>query len=297
MSAGAKLPGAIAPMHFWRGSGGNTIAGDSWGDPAGPMVILQHGGGQTRHAWKGAGERLGAAGYFAIALDARGHGNSEWASDGRYDQDAMIGDLKCVIAALGGVKPALVGASLGGVNSLVAVGEGMIDASALVLVDIAARIEREGAERVLAFMTQKPDGFESLEEAADAIASYQPHRKRPRDMKGLVKNLRLAPSGKFRWHWDPLYSRSFCELEQRQRRYEGAARSLKVPTLVVRGGTSDVLSEEGVLHFQQLCRHAEVITIAGAGHMIAGDRNDIFVDAVVGFLRRQVLPRLGSKQK
>ena len=184
MNVGAKLPGTIEPMHVWHGEGGVRIAGDSWGDPAGPLVILQHGGGQTRHAWKGAGERLGAAGYHAVVLDARGHGNSDWAPDGRYDQDVMIGDVKRVIEVLGGRKPMLVGASMGGANSLVAVGEGTINAAALVLVDVAARIEREGADRILAFMTGQPEGFNSLEEAAEAIASYQPHRKRPKTSTG-----------------------------------------------------------------------------------------------------------------
>jgi pimeloyl-ACP methyl ester carboxylesterase len=290
MTAGVKLPGTIEPMHVWLGSDGNSIAGDVWGDPAGPLVILQHGGGQTRHAWKGAGERLGAAGYRAVALDARGHGDSAWAADGRYDQDAMIGDVKSVIAALDDRKPVLVGASMGGANSLVAVGEGTIQASALVLVDVAARIEREGAERILAFMTQKPDGFDSLEEAADAIANYQPHRKRPPSLDGLAKNLRLDQGGKFRWHWDPKFSLSFNELDARQLRYEAAARAVTVPTLVVRGGISDVLSEEGLRHFQAVCPHAQVANIANAGHMIAGDRNDVFADSVIDFLSAVMNP-------
>jgi non-heme chloroperoxidase len=93
MSAGERLPGTPNPMHRWPGWGGVTIAGDSWGNPDGPLVLLQHGGGQTRHAWKNAGETLGAAGYFAVAFDARGHGDSDWAPDGVYTQDSMVEDL------------------------------------------------------------------------------------------------------------------------------------------------------------------------------------------------------------
>src|SRR5215210_2546672 len=144
MSAGTRLPGTPDPMHRWRATGGLTIAGDSWGDPDGPLVVLQHGGGQTRHAWKGAGEALGAAGYFAVAFDARGHGDSDWAPDGSYSQDVMVEDLKCVVAALGNRRPVLVGASMGGGTSLVAAGEDHVDATALVMVDIAPRIEVEG---------------------------------------------------------------------------------------------------------------------------------------------------------
>src|SRR2546428_2079740 len=101
LNAGARVPGSPEPRHRWRGAGGITIAGDSWGNPAGPLVLLQHGGGQTRHAWKGVGEVLGAAGYYAIAFDARGHGDSAWAADGQYGQDVMVQDLRSVIAAVG----------------------------------------------------------------------------------------------------------------------------------------------------------------------------------------------------
>src|SRR5438034_11829836 len=101
MSAGRRLPSTPEPMHFWKGSGGLRLAGDSWGSPDGPLVLLQHGGGQTRHAWKGTGEALGAAGYHAVAFDARGHGDSEWDPAGDYTGDAMVRDLQAVISALG----------------------------------------------------------------------------------------------------------------------------------------------------------------------------------------------------
>jgi len=124
-------------MHTWIGAGGLTIAGDTWGDPNGPLVVLQHGGGQTRHAWKGAGETLGNAGYHAVAFDARGHGDSGWAPPDEYGQDYMVKDLLCVVQALGGGRPILVGASMGGGTSLIAIGESHLDAAALVLVDRA----------------------------------------------------------------------------------------------------------------------------------------------------------------
>jgi len=275
-------------MHLWPAAGGVRIAGDAWGDPTGPLVLLQHGGGQTRHAWKGAGQTLGAAGYFAVAFDARGHGDSDWAPDGRYGQDVMIEDLLCVVAALGNRRPVLVGASMGGGTSLVAAGEGHVDATALVLVDIGPRIEPEGVDRIQAFMSQKPDGFNSLEEVAEAISSYQPHRTRPRKLDGLAKNVRLGPDGKYRWHWDPRYRASSQQLQSRQERLEACSRALTLPTLLVRGGLSDLLSEEGARAFLELCPHSEFVNVTGAGHMVAGDRNDIFANAAIEFLRRTV---------
>jgi pimeloyl-ACP methyl ester carboxylesterase len=288
MSAGKRLPGTPEPMHQWKGVGGVTIVGDSWGDPDGPLVILQHGGGQTRHAWRGAGETLGAAGYHAVAIDARGHGDSSWAPDGIYGQDIMVEDLVEVIGQLGNRRPVLVGASMGGGTSLVAIGEDHVDATALVLVDIAPRIEEEGAQKIQAFMGQKPDGFDSLEEVADAIASYQPHRTRPRNLDGLAKNVRLGEDGKYHWHWDPRFRTGRRDLKARQNRLEACARNLALPTLLVRGGISDVLSEEGARSFLAMCPHSEFVNVTDAGHMVAGDRNDIFSNAVIDFLSRTV---------
>ena len=288
MSAGTRLPGTPTPMHLWPGAGGVRIAGDSWGDPAGPLVILQHGGGQTRHAWKGAGETLGAAGYFAVAFDARGHGDSDWAPDGQYGQDVMVEDLECVVAALGNRRPVLVGASMGGGTSLVAVGEDRVDATALVLVDVGPHIEAEGVGKIQAFMTRKPEGFDSLDEVADAIASYQPHRTRPRNVAGLAKNVRLGADGKYHWHWDPRFRAGRQVMDKRRERLEACSRNLSLPTLLVRGGLSDLLSEEGAQTFLSLCPHSEYVNVTGAGHMVAGDRNDVFATAVIEFLKRKV---------
>ncbi len=291
MSAGQRLPGTPDPMHFWKGEGGLRIAGDSWGDPGGPLVLLQHGGGQTRHAWKGAGEKLGAAGFYAIAFDARGHGDSDWSPDGDYGQDGMVKDLVHVVAALGNRRAVMVGASMGGGPSLVAAGEEHVDATALVMVDVAPRLEPEGVDKIQAFMHQKPEGFDSLEEVADAIASYQPHRRRPGNLAGLVKNVRLGANGKYRWHWDPRFRPTRHDMAKRHDRLEACARNLTLPTLLVRGGLSDVLSEDGAAEFCKLCPHAEYVNVTSAGHMVAGDRNDVFGDAVIKFLMRVVPPK------
>ena len=288
MSSVTKLPGTPEPMHYWPGAGGLQIAGDSWGDPKGPLVLLQHGGGQTRHAWKGAGETLGAAGYHAVAFDARGHGDSAWAEDANYGQNVMVEDLKCVVAALGNRRPVLVGASMGGGTSLVAAGEDHVDATALVLVDVAPRIEMEGVDKIQAFMRQKPEGFDSLEEVAQAIGNYQPHRTPPKNLQGLVKNLRMNANGKYVWHWDPKFRPDRHVLVRRQARLEACARNLKLPTLLVRGGLSDVLTEVGAREFLELCPHAKYVNVTGAGHMVAGDRNDVFGNAVIEFLTRSV---------
>ena len=286
MNSRRRLPGTPEPTHRWNGYRGVTIAGDSWGDVSGPLVLLLHGGGQTRRAWKGAGEALGQAGYHAVSFDARGHGASDWAPDGTYGQDAMVEDLICVIDALDNKRPVLVGASMGGGTSLVAIGEDRVDATALVLVDIAPRIELAGVEKIGAFMSK--NGFESLEEVAEAIAGYQPHRTRPRTFDGLAKNVRLGDDGRYYWHWDPNFRTGHRDLDQRQMRLQECARRLTLPTLLVRGGLSDILSEEAAHEFLESCPHAEYVKVTDAAHMVAGDRNDTFAGAVIGFLSRAV---------
>ncbi len=288
MGAGARIPGTPDPMHRWPGAGDVTLAGDSWGTPDGPLVLLQHGGGQTRHAWKNAGEALGRAGYHAVAFDARGHGDSDWSDDGAYGQDVMVEDLCRLLDALGNGRPVLVGASMGGGTSLVAVGEDRVDATALVLVDIAPKIEPEGVKKIGAFMRQRPNGYDSLEEVAAAIGAYQPHREPPKDLAGLAKNLRLDDNGKYRWHWDPRFLLAPRDLDKRVSRLEACARTLKLPALLVRGGLSDGLSEDGAQACLQMCPHSEYVNITDAGHMVAGDRNDVFGSAVIDFLTRTV---------
>jgi pimeloyl-ACP methyl ester carboxylesterase len=281
----------VTPQPFeWRGRGGLRLRGEARGDPAGSPVILLHGGGQTRHAWGGTAEALARAGCWAVTLDQRGHGDSEWAPDGDYDLEAFAADLAGVARALG-VRPAVIGASLGGLAALLAEGESEQPLlGALVMVDVAPRLELQGVLRIVGFMMAHPDGFASVEEAADAVAGYLSHRPRPRDTRGLEKNLRLGGDGRWRWHWDPRFldRRGRGDRSLSDDRLARAARRLRVPTLLVRGRLSDVLSEAAAREFLEMVPHDEYADVAQAAHMVAGDRNDVFTDAVLRFLTRVV---------
>ena len=270
----------------FRVAGEVTLVGDTHGPPDAPPVLLLHGGGQTRHAWGSTAAALARAGWYAIALDLRGHGDSGWAPDGDYRLDVFAADLRAVIAALG--RPtAVVGASLGGLAALIAEDEAPVPvAAAVVLVDIAPRVQLAGVERIVSFMTSRPDGFSNLEEAADAIAAFAHHRPRPKDLAGLKKNLRLGADGRYHWHWDPRMMTGERRINARAEsdRLERAASGLRVPTLLVRGRMSDVVSEEDARHFLAVAPHARYVDVSGAGHMVAGDRNDRFTHAVVDFL-------------
>jgi pimeloyl-ACP methyl ester carboxylesterase len=271
----------------WVAADGVKIVGDVAGDPGSPAVVLLHGGGQTRHSWSGAVEPLRDAGYYVVNVDLRGHGDSGWSPDGKYSPALLAGDLKTVMADIAG-PAAWVGASMGGMTAMQALAEGMRP-SALVLVDIVLRPELEGVDRIRKFMLGNPSGFASVDEAADAVAAYNPRRRRPGNPAGLLKNLRLNADGRYYWHWDPrLMSAEPEAMSQAFKQIaEGVQASGAVPTLLVRGAASDVVSDAGVAAFREVMPHVEVFDVAQAGHMVAGDSNDAFNGAVLEFLARQ----------
>jgi pimeloyl-ACP methyl ester carboxylesterase len=274
-------------MHF-KGHGDIKIAADIWGSNNQELVILLHGGGQTRHAWGDTGKKLAEAGYHSVALDLRGHGDSEWHADGDYSIRAYKDDLVSIINEIG--KPArLVGASLGGMASLVLAGDEINSdlCTALIMVDIGIYPDPVGSDRIVSFMLSGEKGFDSLEDVAKSISDYLPHRKKPKDLEGLKKNLRLKGDGRYYWHWDPRFIRR--RPGSRDRRYFDlqlkAAEKVTIPTLLIRGALSDVVTMEDVDYFLSVISHAKFVEIEKAAHMIAGDRNDIFAEEAIKFLK------------
>jgi len=267
---------------------GMRLVATEVGPADGPVVLFMHGGGQTRASWKGSIDDLGDAGYRAITVDLRGHGESEWSPTGSYAVHAFADDLIDLLGQLP-PRPALVGASLGGLTSLLVLGNGAPDlARALVLVDVVPRVELGGAQEIKAFMQADPDGFESVDAAAEAVAAYLPHRPRPADSSGLLRNLRLKEDGRYYWHWDPRMMADFSrsDLTALSAELEAAARKITVPTLLVRGGRSRVVTDAGAQALRTLIPHAEVAKIDDADHMVAGDANDAFHAPLVDFLAR-----------
>lgn len=267
---------------------GLTIAADVWegdGDP----VILSHGGGQTRHSWGGTAAALAASGHQVISYDHRGHGDSTWSPDGDYNPLRFSEDAVALVEWV--ERPVIwTGASLGGITGLIAAGEITERFKALVLVDITPNPSLEGVQRILNFMGKDLErGFASLEEASEAVAAYQPHRKRRKDLSGLAKNLRQGDDGRWRWHWDPAFLQMRASAQDNNRHFNPAreaAERLQLPTLLVRGKLSDLVTEAEVKEFLGMMPHAEYIDVMDAAHMVAGDKNDIFTDAVTGFVAK-----------
>ncbi|MCH9669297.1 MAG: alpha/beta hydrolase [Actinomycetia bacterium] len=292
-----KTPGEPTTAKF-RGAAGLTLIADEWNKPdataqsgtevdsSRPAVLMLHGGGQNRFSWKKTGQILASQGLHVVALDSRGHGDSDRAPDARYTVEALCADTLEVIEQIG--RPVvLIGASMGGLTGILAAREAGPDSvRRLILVDVVPRYEKDGSARIRDFMFSHVHGFDSIEDAAEAVAAYLPHRARPRSPEGLKKNLRHR-HGRWYWHWDPAFlTKPEEDPFVRVDLLEQAAMELSIPILLIRGQLSDVVSEEAVQDFLAKVPSAEFAELSGAGHTAAGDDNDAFSDVVVQFVLR-----------
>jgi pimeloyl-ACP methyl ester carboxylesterase len=269
------------------GAPGIRLAADTFGDPQAPVVLMLHGGGQTRHAWHATATSLAGAGWRAITVDLRGHGESTRPRPPAYALDDFATDVRALVAATEN-PPIVIGASLGGIASLLAITEPPpAPVAGLVLVDVAHRFQPRGGGRILSFMEDHPGGFATVSEAADAVAAYLPHRARPHNPAGLRHNLRCN-DGRWTWHWDPEIlaqaRQTIQEPTQLSKRLARAATRLRQPCLLVRGAESDVLTADIAGEFVELAASATLTEVPGAGHMVAGDNNDAFTAAIRAWL-------------
>ena len=275
----------------FSGVDGITLIADEWNraaatDDVQPTILMLHGGGQNRFSWKKTGQVLADLGFHVVAVDTRGHGDSDRAPGADYALESLSGDVLHIIDAIG--KPVvIIGASMGGLTGiLVASLAGSDKVTKLVLVDVVPRFEKDGSARIRDFMFNHMHGFDSLEDAADAVAEYLPHRSKPRSPEGLKKNLRQR-DGRWYWHWDPAFlTAPRDDPFERTDKLEEAAMGLQIPILLIRGKLSDVVSTAGVEDFLQKVPAAEFVELSGAGHTAAGDDNDAFSEAVVQFVVR-----------
>ena len=275
-------------MKFKVDSGLELVASE-WGNVNDPLVVLMHGGGQTRHAWGSTGAVLSESGFYVLSLDLRGHGDSQWHPDGDYLIDSYKDDLISILNQVG--KPAsLVGASLGGMVSLSLASDlnKKYLVTSLVMVDIGLYPNEKGSNEIVSFMQSGIKGFSNLNEASDAVSAYLPHRKRPRDNRGLEKNLRLKEDGRYYWHWDPRFldERDDDSRENQKEKNIRLAKNISIPTLLIRGALSNVVTQKEVDDFLTIIPHSEFQEIEKAAHMVAGDRNDIFANSAIKFLKK-----------
>jgi pimeloyl-ACP methyl ester carboxylesterase len=270
---------------------GVTLAADAYGPTDGVPVLFFHGGGQSRRSWQGAARRVGAAGYRGITVDLRGHGDSDWASDGDYLLAVYARDVEALID--GSDQPVvLVGASRGGQAALVGGSRRPGRVRLIMLADVAPLLRDEGVDAIRDFFRASAGGFATLHAAADALAR---HLGGPRmaDATGLAKAMRRDAHGRFFWHWDPrTVSPEFLNPPSEGEALEQAAARVRDPVVLVRAELSTIVTDESVALFRRLTPQLEVVVAPGVGHMFTGDRNDAFAETLLTRLA-QLAPLAG----
>ena len=262
-----------------------------WGRSTAPPVVCMHGGGQTAYMFEDLGAAL-AERYHVIAYDFPDHGDSDPydAPGAGLDRNFLADTTEAVCAEFGLGPVMLVGGSMGGITGATFAATRPDLTAGLVMLDVGHRLESEGVERIVQFMSD-PDSFATLEEAAKAIEAYSPGRKVVTGR--LTRNLRQRADG--RWVWKHGLGRRIREfgtpaqIDQGKARavvagLEDDLRSLACPVLVLRGARSDVLSEGGADELVNIIPNARFASISGAGHLAAGDNPTSFVALVKSFL-------------
>jgi pimeloyl-ACP methyl ester carboxylesterase len=255
-----------------------------WGVSTAPPVLCLHGGGQTAYMWEELGEALRDR-YHVLAPDLPWHGESDPIDD--MSRQTLAASIPPLLAEFGLDRSAFVGASLGGIVSLTLAADRPELVGAVALIDIGHRLEDEGVNRIIEFMTRH-ESFGSLEEAAGEVAEYLPHRRQVK-VENLHRNLRQRADG--RWEWKHAYGRRLREQGEPPGGWrelvaglDEDVRGLTCPVLVLRGSASDVLSDEGAEEIAALAPDARLATIGSAGHHAAGDNPESTVGLVRGFL-------------
>jgi pimeloyl-ACP methyl ester carboxylesterase len=255
-----------------------------WGGAGLPPIVFLHGGGLTAHTWDLCCLAL-RDDFYCVALDQRGHGDSDWAPDVDYSIPAQREDVKGFVDALGLDRFVLVGMSMGAINALAFAIDYCERLSALVLIDAGPDMRRPGSRRIRDFVTggAEPATLDAI--IARALA-FNPRRDPVILRRSLMHNLRPTGDGSWVWKYD---RRRFQALDQdahaRERRGLGERLShVTCPTLVVRGGDSDVFHEEDAASLAQRLPNGRHVTIPRAGHTVQGDNPKDLVVALRQFL-------------
>lgn len=268
----------------YRGDG-LELAGEAFGNPQAPPVLFFHGGGQSRSSWRGSARHLGEAGYYGIAFDLRGHGESDWAADADYHVDAFARDIERLLSQFDHCVT-LVGASRGGQASLIAGSRHPERVRLIMLADVAPDMPDHAIDGIRRFFAEGVHGYPSLDAAADALAR---HLDQPRisDASRLARSMKQDPAGRWHWHWDPATGKDeFLHPASENEAMLAAAARVSSPVVMVRAELSHLVHDENTARFQTLAPQLEVLIAENVGHMFTADRNDEFAATLLDQLAR-----------
>ena len=249
-----------------------------WGDPGKPDILMLHGVSQQGHSWDFVSLALSDR-YHIMALDQRGHGDSDWAPDGDYSIEAQQTDIDAVVDALRLDRFTLMGHSMGGRNSYVWASRHPKVLDALVIVDTGPQGQRAGRDRIQRFQ-QLPDELDSFEEFADRVQEYT-GRQRDQVVGALKYSIRERPDGKWSWKYDKILRTPGARAPgwDSGRLWE-CVQKIDCPTLVVRGERSDIFAEETMNRMRDEIPDCAIATIPRAGHLVQVDNPaDFLVEA------------------
>lgn len=256
-----------------------------WGQPSSPPMLLLHGFAQTCHSWDFVSLSL-CDRFRVISLDQRGHGDTDWASDGDYSPEAYQRDLEAVVVALGLKDIVLMGLSMGARNAFTYASLHPDRVRALIVVDAAPETMRVGSENIRQFIRQE-DELDSLDAFVERIQSFNPRRSAEQIRGSVVHNLKELPNGKWTWKYDKRLrsaDRKLTTDPELAQRLWGYLEAVQCPTLIVRGADSDMIALDTADRMQQRVPNSQVATVEKAGHLVTGDNPSGFERAVSTFL-------------
>jgi esterase len=282
--AGLELPAVELPESHHLVVGRMRLHYLDWGTKGRHPILFLHGGGLNAHTWDLVCLMLRNR-YHCLALDQRGHGDSEWEPTADYRFDAQVADLEGFIEKLKLTRPLLVGHSMGGFAAMGYAIRHAASMAGLVLVDIAPEISMTGSLRIRDFIKGDRE-LDSVEDFVEKALKFNPMRNRQLLRRSLLHNLRQLPNGKWTWKHDPNRMPKNFENERDERRdmIKDNAQNITCPTLVLRGSRSDVLSDDNARDFAASVPHGRWLRVENAGHTIQGDNPRALLEVLDPFL-------------
>ncbi len=257
-----------------------------WGNPDAPDMLLLHGFAQTCHSWDFVALAF-CDRYHVVALDQRGHGDSDWSEAGDYSPETQQEDIAGVVSAIGLRDFVLMGLSMGGRNSFTYAATHPEEVRALIVVDAGPQNMRTGSQKIRNFV-QQDDELDSIEDFVQRVLQFNPLRDPVQVRGSILHNLKQLPNGKWTWKYDKRFrqpgGRRFQHDPQMTERLWGYMESLACPTLVVRGAQSDIIALDTADGMHKRIPNGRLATVDNAGHLVMGDNPSGFERAVTGFL-------------
>lgn len=282
---GVRFANDNAPQDKFVTANGMRFHYLEWGSAANPPMLLLHGFAQTCHSWDFVA--LGFSDdYRVIVLDQRGHGDSDWAADGDYSPETQQNDISAVVSEIGLEKFTLMGLSMGGRNSFTYAANNPDRVRALVIVDAGPQNMQQGTQNIRNFV-QQDDELDSVDAFVERVLKYNPRRPPDQIRGSIMHNLKQLPNGKWTWKYDKRLrspGRRMGSDPETEKRLWGYLEALQCPTLLVRGGASDIIAMDTADKMHAVIPNSQLSTIEGAGHLVMGDSPSGFQRAVTEFL-------------